>query len=469
MNRVTGKELSRRELIRISAWGAGAMALAGSKLAATAAASPPARPNILLVLSDQQHWQALGCQDPFFQTPNLDRLAKQSVLFERAFCSTPQCSPSRSSLLTGLYPSKTGVWGNVGAAGGRKLKMPTVGKHLQKAGYYTAYFGKWHLGDDPAANAGWNEADKRTNDALATRNAVAFLDKQAGAKRPFALFVSYLNPHDIYHFRRSPEDVPGLNIPLADSWAKETFANKPAPQKQFMTHDQGRIIWGSGPQAWRSYRDLYRQKVGLYDAEVGKVLAALKAAGQWDNTLIVATSDHGDMDTAHKLIFKGPFLYEHMVRVPLIIRVPAALGGPKARRIRQDTVNVDLVPTLLDFAGAPPVTCQGSSLKPALTASGPMPRRDFVVSEYYSKQRWVNPIRMLRTDQYKYNRYILHGEELYDLKNDPHELVNLAGSPKYAKVQKELSAALDKWIRDNNDPFAAEWPTDRQGRRLPGV
>ncbi|MHC4569830.1 MAG: sulfatase-like hydrolase/transferase, partial [Planctomycetota bacterium] len=104
-----------------------------------------ARPNILLIFSDQQHWRAMGFLDSFFDTPHLDALAGESVVFENSFCTTPQCSPSRSSLLTGFYPSKTEVIGNVGAAGGKQLAQETIGSELQSAGYRTGYFGKWHL------------------------------------------------------------------------------------------------------------------------------------------------------------------------------------------------------------------------------------------------------------------------------------------------------------------------------------
>jgi choline-sulfatase len=221
-----------------------------------------------------------------------------------------------------------------------------------------------------------------------------------------------------------------------------------------MTEDQGRQIWRKDKGQWQLYRDCYRTKVAIYDNHVGEVLGELKASGLWDNTLIVVTSDHGDMDTHHRLIFKGPFMYEQMVRVPLIIRVPERFGGISPRRVRDlDVVNVDFVPTLLEFAGLEPVRCDGISLAPILTGIGVQKKRDFVVSQYYSKQQWVNPIRMLRTPEFKYNKYLHHAEELYDLVNDPDELVNLVGEPKYAKIKRQLAGELDNWIKTNNDPF----------------
>jgi arylsulfatase A-like enzyme len=166
----------------------------------------PPRPNILFIFSDQQHWQAVGIEDATFRTPHLDRLAGGGTVFRHAFCTTPQCSPSRSSILTGLYPTATGVLGNVGAAGGEPLRMPTIAPTLQAAGYRTAYYGKWHLGKEPVATAGWDDefgvaSKETTDDAEVTRRACRFLRRAAGGDQPFALFLSYNNPHDIYRFR----------------------------------------------------------------------------------------------------------------------------------------------------------------------------------------------------------------------------------------------------------------------------
>ena len=194
---------------------------------------------------------------------------------------------------------------------------------------------------------------------------------------------------------------------------------------------------------------------------VGSVIRELKKQGLWDNTIVVVTSDHGDMDTNHRLIYKGPFMYEHMVRVPLMIRVPAQFGGIKPCHISDlDVVNVDLFPTLLDFCGIDAIQCDGISLKPLLTGTAGQKKRDFVVSQYYSKQHWVTPIRMLRTPEFKYNKYLHQGEELYDLKNDPDELVNLAGNAKYAIIKNKLAAMLDDWLKTNGDPFYSLTPVE---------
>lgn len=443
--------LTRRQFLGEAAGGSAAVLAADSW-----AANRPAqkRPNIVYIMSDQQHWQAVGRVDSFFQTPHLDAFAEDAIAFDRAFCTTPQCSPSRSSMMTGLYPSKTGVMGNTGAAGGDDLAVPNFGSMLQGAGYRTAYFGKWHLGRTPTGYGGWDTEDRKLPDSGVTAKTVEYLSEIQQKKDPFGLVVSYLDPHDVYHFRPDQNLRQDPATPLSDSWERDDLDRKPKCQKQFMTGDQGRLIWEQDREVWQAYREFYREKVRLFDAHVGRVINAIKSAGLWDNTVVVIGSDHGDMDTNHRLIFKGPFMYEHMVRVPLMVRVPEGFGGVRRGLIRDyDTVNVDLVPTIRDFAGLAPTDTDGISLKPILTGAANPPKRDFVIGQYYSKQQWVNPIRMIRTAEFKYNKYIDHGEEFYDLLNDPEELVNLAGDTKHADTRQALAADLNRWIRDNGDPF----------------
>ncbi|OVE77882.1 hypothetical protein BVX99_01340 [bacterium F16] len=452
--------MKRRDFIKT----AGAVALASSfpdSALGDDAESP--MPNILLIFSDQQHWQALGFMDSFFDTPNLDKLAKESVVFDRSFCTTPQCSPSRSSLLTGFYPSATKVMGNCSAAGGAELTQPTIAPELQAAGYRTGYFGKWHLGNKDVACAGWDDKVFKTHDPTAQQETLAFLRDPATQTKPFALFVSINNPHDIYQFKQHTTEKD--SVPLSPSWEEETFANKPPIQQQFMNEDQGKTIIGKPRKEWEKYHDCYRKQTKLYDDNVGTIIAELKTQGKWDDTIVIITSDHGDMDAQHKLIFKGPFMYEHMMRVPLMIRLPKGTNG--GRRIdTADAVNVDLVPTIRELVDLPKKSTHGLSLAPLLTKKGNYEAREFVVGQYYSKQKWVNPIRMIRTKDYKLNRHITWGDELYDLKNDPHELTNRADDPKYTKIKKDLGNKLNQWIKDHKDPFYSFAPTTRKGKPL---
>lgn len=444
---------------------------ATASLAVSACSRTVENPNIVFIFSDQQHWHALGFMDSFFDTPNQDSFARESAVFENGFCTTPQCSPSRSSILTGFYPHKTGVYGNIGAAGGDPLQQPTIAKKLRESGYKTAYVGKWHLGPAKIAQQDFTHfllKDKsrgEKSDPLTTQDGLALLNNPDFANGPFALFLSYVDPHDIYAFRQH-EVKAGQQIPLPPSWEQQDFSTVPHVQKQFMTEDQGVAIWGESRELWQQYRDCYRAKVKLYDNHFGRIIKALKENGLWENTIVVNTSDHGDMDAHNHLIWKGPFMYEHMVRVPFMIRVPEKYGGQNNRRLDVNVVNVDFAPTLLELCGIKAGDHDGISLQPLLTGRKGQRHRDYVISEYYSKQKWVNPIRMIRTAEFKYNLYIKHGEELYNLQNDPQQVINLAEDFGYAAVKKNLRGELEEWIRQQRDPFFKLKSTDRQGSIL---
>jgi len=143
-----------------------------------------------------------------------------------------------------------------------------------------------------------------------------------------------------------------------------------------------------------------------------------------------------------------------MIRVPALVRVPPGLGGvaPYVER-EHDWVNVDIVPTVLELAGLDVPEVDGISYAPLLTGGDQAATREFVVTQYYGKQQWVNPIRSIRTHDFKYNLYVRFGEELYDLKNDPEEIVNLAGDAEYAGVKADLRDKLNTWIEENGDEF----------------
>lgn len=431
------------------------------------------KPNILLIFSDQQHWEALGFKDPSFTTPNLDKFAEAATEFTHAFCTTPQCGPSRSSIFTGLYPSKTGVIGNLDKAGGQPLQMETFGPLLQRAGYTTGYFGKWHLGEDPAATSGWDEdvgvsVPWAAKDPITTERSIEFLKKHAADEKPFALVVSINDPHDIYHFPRLEDPAPNTTVPDPPTWEGKDFSSVPDIHRQFMEENQGsRIRDDNGKEMWHHYRKVYRAKTKLCDDWFGKVIDTLDELGLRDDTLIIFTSDHGDMDGQHRLILKGPFMYEHMVRVPLIIQPPKNMASlPAGMSTAFPTVNVDLAPTIADYAGATIGKTDGISLKPLLSSDSTPEEREFVVGQYYSKQEWVNPIRSIRTKSFKYNRYLPQGEELYDLETDPHELNNLADHPDFAATKAELRKKLDQWMTDNDDPFESQQATRPDGSPL---
>jgi arylsulfatase len=305
-----------------------------------------------------------------------------------------------------------------------------------------------------------------TDDREITRRAVDFLGTRRMPERPFALFVSYNHPHDICRFGRKQDLEPRGNIPLPASWHAKDLSTTPSPQREFMRGSRGRFMDTCGEQAWQRYREFYREQVGLFDREAGEVLDCIRQLGIFENSLIAITSDHGDMDGNHRLVVKGPFLYEHLVRVPLLVKPPASCPAPVPRTETCMTINTDLAPTLAEFAGTKLTESDGMSLKPLLCGQPLDNPRKEVFLQYYSKQQWVNPIRGIRTRHYKYNRYQLHGEELYDLVRDPGEIHNLAGNPDFADIQAGLARRLEKWMQENSDPFPGQVPTTPDGGPL---
>jgi arylsulfatase A-like enzyme len=435
------------------------------------------RPDVIVVLTDQQRADAFGAAGAAdLRTPVMDRLARQGVLFTRAFAATPQCSPSRAALLTGRYPHRTGVMGNTVAEGGRAgdppagmsvaldRSLPTLGRVFAAAGYETAYFGKWHLGGTPG-EYGFESHDTRVDDPTLARRVVGFVQKRGekGVRKPLFLVASWLNPHDIYTvFSASPPDARAMAAASLPSNAIDDLSQKPFPQRHYLEEDQGKPFVGADREVWRRYRAFYGGLVETVDREIGTVLDALERRDVPQVT--VFSTDHGDHGGGHGLPYKGPAMYEELVRVPLIISWPGRI-----RSARSDALVslIDLLPTLCDLTGVPaPGGIDGLSLRPVLEDRSKSVR-EMVFGEYYGKQSWRVPIRMVRTSRWKYVRYLSYGEELYDLAADPGELRNLARDPAAAPERTRLARELDDWIRRTGDPFPGLTSTDRSGKVQP--
>lgn len=439
------------------------------------------RPNTVLVLTDQQQGAMLGCAGrPRPRTPAMDRLAAEGSRFARAFCTTPQCSPSRSSLMTGLYPHATGVRSNIPdtSFGPARLPahLPSLGALLHAAGYRTAYFGKWHLGaaDQPTANPtayGFERyvpprrrAERDGEDDLAAD--VAAYIAGHDARRPLLLVASFNDPHGVYALRdvTQPLDADGIALPASFG---DDLATKPAAQRAYRDEDQPAAL-PLDEETARRYLAWYAFMVERADGYLARILAALDARPDLAaNTVVVFASDHGDLACAHRLPFKGPCMYEELIRVPLLIR-----GVGLARnRVRDELVTLaDLLPTLCDLAGIEqPSRLHGRSLLPLLRDETPAPPwRDAVIGQYHGKQRWACPIRMIRTADHKLTLYRSGERELYDLVDDPAELRNLAGDPRSAEREETLARRLAHWMAEHGDTFHSLQPTDRQGQSLGG-
>ena len=395
------------------------------------AAARPQRPNVLVFMSDQESALLPGPAT----LPNRRRIEKNAVRFTTAFCNTPQCSAARSSLLTGLEPHRTGVLTNVDRNSlGKPLSasVPSAGQVFRSAGYATGYFGKWHLGGERAA-FGFDQIGDESGDARIVEQAARWIRQQ---RAPWLAWVSVLNPHEIYSLERVAPSLeriaprPGVRPPASDLG---NLAGKPSEQQAYVDKDQGRQTREYSREDWIRYRSYYLSLVEKVDANLGTVLEAI---ANLDETIIVYTADHGDALGEHGLPFKGPFMYEEGIRIPLLIRAPWAFSGERGDLVTQ----ADLAPTLAGLCGLTwPARVGGRDL------SKGSPRTDAVFLEYYAKQKWVNPIRTIRTRRWKLNWYDRGSRELYDLQRDAHETRNLADEPAFARIREQLESRLTAW------------------------
>ena len=398
--------------------------------ALAAQAAQKTRPNILVFMTDQETALLPGPA----KLPHRARIAAGAAHFTHAFCNTPQCSPARSSLLTGLEPHHTGVRTNVDVSSlGASLNpvTPNVGNVFRAAGWATGYFGKWHLsaGGKKLDAFGFTHRADGTDEVTATA-AAAWIRKQNG---PWLAWVSVLNPHDIYQIRKEMERTairPGVRGPES---GLENLRSKPPAQQEYVDQDQGKITADFDADHWLRYRSYYLNLLEKTDVLLGHVL---DAAADLSNTIVVYTSDHGDQLGGHGLPFKGPFMYEPLIRIPLLIRAP---GRMKAGQRGDLVTQADIAPTLAELAGvAWPGKVDGASLVKPL-------KRDAVYLEYYAKQKWVNPIRTVRTRRWKLNVYERGNRELYDLETDPGETKDLSAAPAHKARRLEMEALLGRW------------------------
>ncbi len=472
-------DFSNRLLILLTA------ILMGILAASTSAATVPGtdRPNVLFIMTDQQFSDAMSCRmgPQYLRTPAMDSLAAQGMVFTRAYSPNPLCMPARASIFTGRYPHETGVTINANVKV-NPTEFVCMGTWFHQAGYATAYFGKWHLcyaAKDVSAHGFEimkSKADKSLDrDARTANDAARFIAEKHA--QPFLLVASFLNPHNICEYSRGqklpcgpigeappleqcPPAPANLAPPLGESdcltlLRRACHAHRLFPVGDF-TADQ-----------WRRQRWGYYRMIEEVDAEIGKILAALRAAHLEDNTLIIFTSDHGECAGAHGFNQKTVF-YEESVRVPLIV----SWSGHTRQATSDHLVNtgLDILPTMLDFTGlAIPKKLTGRSLRPLALGQPVTAWREYVVSENHLVQTGVvdgfQPTaqgRMLRTERYKYCIYDsgIQRESLVDLQQDPGETRNLATNPAYRDVLLKHRALLTRFATDHHDPLAAEMLAD---------
>jgi len=473
--------LSRRQFMATASGVSAGAVLPGRIQARTRPSSLPGvnekRPNIVYVFADQCRYDVLGSSgNTIIQTPNLDRFAQQGLVLDNAFSSHPLCSPYRAHLMTGRYAFKNGVVDNE-----YKLRdgQTTLPQALKQVGYRTAFVGKWHLGHGP-----YTEDRRYGFDYMAARNcehkyfeatyhenekgpytidgwgpegetdlAIKFMEahKRTAGDSPFALVLAWGPPH-------SPYNQYPKKYKLYRSGKVAVTPNVPY---QLQCHTRKQLA------------NYYANVTGL-DDQMGRLMAALDRLGLADNTIVCFSSDHGDHLHCHGYGGPGDMWlhrtkrankatpYEESIHVPFILRFPRRVqaGGRTSAMFS----SVDVMPTLLGLCGAKiPDSVQGYDLSHIVTGQ---PGPDAPDSVYLMNMgpgwpcrdngQWVGHWRGVRTARWVYARW--HddpdqGPLLFDRKDDPYEMKNLAGRKEYADVQQQMEARLKQWMRQTEDPF----------------
>ena len=476
----------------------------------------PDRPNVVFVLTDTQGLNAVGdvggTGSGVVETPTLDRLADEGVSFSNAYAGAPVCGPSRACLFTGMYPHRAGGWTN-------NLMLhqgvETMGAYFARAGYRTAYVGKWHLEGDyhgdgvapePYEQEYWYDGGNYREDmgdeffdwwwnrgmadyfnaeippeALRERGitredvwggrivdrARAFIE-DVDDEQPYFLVVSIDEPHEPSlcppeFAERYVDDLP----PLPDNYETlEELSDKPAHQQrraEAFRNGEFFIDSLSNPESGVIPRPVYYGCSEFVDSEIGRLLETVDAHDR-ENTVVAFTSDHGHHLGAHGLDSKWATAYDETVNVPLVFRYPNGL--PAGERRDAIASHVDLVPTLVDLAGIDTeLDVDGRSMRPLLESGKSY--RDSALVEYHAfgAERTGDdaffPIRALVTEEEKLVLNLLETDEFYDLKADPGEVTNRIDDPSCAERRDALFADLTELLVETVDPFYGGYWDDR--------
>ena len=461
-------------------------------------------PNILFVMTDDHAAGHIGCYgNKLVKTPHIDRLAREGTRFVNAFVTNSLCAPSRATVLTGCYSHLHGVRGNSEMKGQEEhldKQMLTYPRILQSVGYRTGIVGKWHLSDDPVGFDTWRvlpgqgvyfdpefiengKKKKYTGYAtdITTDMALEFL-KQPSDK-PWCLVYQHKAPHRPFlpppRFAHLYDDV---EIPLPPTFDDDYKTRKVAGEAEDMRFDVSIAsdykdlpagLTGTAKKRWlyqRFVKDYYGA-IAAVDENLGRVLGYLDEQKLTDSTLIIYTSDNGFFVGDHGWYDKR-FMYEPSLRVPLIVRAP---GERKPAVTEAMAVNIDIAPTIIDYAGLPPAPwMQGRSLKPVVSGTVPADWRKSVYYSYYENS-WqlsgkglearsdpsfafftphrIGPHRGVRTATHKLIHYYAEGDvwELFDLRKDPEELTNLYGTAGMEATTASLKAELERLRTEYRD------------------
>ena len=440
------------------------------------------RPNVLLIVADQVvPFLTSAYGDPVAHTPNLERLARKGVRFDAAYTPAPLCSPARASLMTGRDASLIGCFDNASVL---PADVPTIGHYLTNAGYDTVLSGKMHfVGPDQLhgfrnrmttdvfpAGVDWVPVIDENGNFPAGGHARHYAAPDPGVRdwtmfmayddetqlralhylrdrslrplgEPFAMVVSYHHPHDPFHVPQRFWDLyDGVDIPLpsipadieATYSAMDRWANEAHGTSDYDLDD---------PDSLRTLRRAYYAALSYVDEKVGELLDALELTAELRNTVVIFTSDHGDMLAERGMVQKRCF-YEWSARIPLSITFP---DGSHAGRVVDAPVSlIDILPTILDISGVPVggrARIDGRSLLPVVAAEGRRDDPQPVFSEYHLEKVRA-PCFMVRSGRFKYIYVHGHDRRLFDLDADPGEWTDLSDDPDHASVVADLHTVL---------------------------
>jgi len=468
-------------------------------------------PSILLIIVEHTGQMSIGPHSPC-QTPHLDRLSERGVRFERCYTTNPICSPARASLMTGLYPSAHGMWDCAHTQRKEWLDVPAgrfthFASLLRDAGWRTAYFGKWHVEQTGRLeDFGWSEYDCSVQhcrlEATDSRKIVvktdgyrdfllagidrssraprhpafdagiSFLRRTSSAGEPFFCVVSTVEPHDPYIAPAeyvSRYDIRRFPLPAS---LRDACADKPEVVRRMQ-----KVFADLTDDDWRFLRACYCGTLSFIDGEVGRILACLEETGRLDDTLVIFTSDHGDMLGGHGLATKGVGTpYEEVLNIPMIV------AGPGVRKGVEETASLvsilDLGPTILDLCRLAPLSsAHGRSFRQILEGRHNPDQWQDAYAEFFG-QRFMYTQRIVWHRNWKYVFSPGGIDELYDLSEDPHERRNLASDPAHREPLLSMCGRMWKKMKQIGDmslfnshyavlrtapagPLAAEEESDR--------
>jgi len=448
------------------------------------------RPNILLIQSDQHRFDCVGANGhPMLDTPHMDRLASEGVNFTHAFCPIPLCCPTRISLQHGQWPTRHMAVANWDTESPRPAidGLPTFSQRLQDAGYFMGYVGKWHvhvekgpkqygyheyvpeeaywpwragkgLPPRPFDNRWFGERDPHIGPedsklAWGADHTIQMLEERAEDPRPFFIRWDPSEPHlpnvlcEPYFSMYPPSEIP--------PWP--SFPD-PLDGKPYIQAQQRRT-WKIDHWTWDDWAPIVSRYLGeltLLDAQLGRILEALERFGFAENTLVIYTTDHGDLCGGHGMIDKLYIMYDDVVRVPLIARWPGRIApGSKCNAFVSSSI--DLAATFCDVTGvAIPDTFQGQSLLPLPAGRHDNGRTD-IFSMFFGNQFGLYSQRMVRDRRWKYVWNLTAEDELYDLETDPAELHNRATDPAARDELARLRRRTVAWLEATKDPILNEW------------